>query len=230
MRQAHDQLTNAVDALRSFADPAIREAMGPRYGIHTDHAIGVAMADLLKLAKHLGTDHELALALWNHGLYEARMLACLVDDAAMVTPEQMDRWCADFDNWGICDTACFKLFDRAPEAWDKVQAWARRDPEFERRAAYALLASLALHRKDEADAPFLDGLALIEQASHDDRNFVRKAVSWALRAIGLRRSPTLQRATLQLAKKLAASGDRSQRWIGKDALRALQKTPSKAST
>jgi 3-methyladenine DNA glycosylase AlkD len=132
----------------------------------------------------------------------------------------MDRWARDFDNWAICDTVCFHLFDRTPHAWSKVAAWSRRREEFVRRAALALLAALALHDTRAPDAPFRRALALVERASTDDRNFVKKGASWALRSIG-RRSRPLHASAIRLARRLAASDDRAARWIGRDALRDL---------
>jgi 3-methyladenine DNA glycosylase AlkD len=155
-----------------------------------------------------------------YGWYEARMLATLVDEPARVTPAQMERWCGDFDNWGICDTACFMLFDRTPHAWSKVSAWAGRRGEFARRAAFALLACLALHDKEAGDRRFLDGLRLIERAAADDRNFVKKGVSWAIRSIG-RRNAALNAATVTVARRLSASESAAARWVGKGAVREL---------
>jgi len=154
------------------------------------------------------------------GWYDARMLAPFVDEPARVTPAQMDRWCRDFDNWGICDTACFVLFDRTPHAWGKVSKWAGRREEFVKRSAFALLASLAVHDKQSGDAPFLEALPLIEAAASDARNFVMKGVSWALRVTG-RRSQALNKATIAVSRRLAESTDASERWIGKGALREL---------
>jgi len=171
-------------------------------------------------AKKLGYDHELAQALWADGHYESRMLACFVADPALVTPAQMERWARDFDNWALCDTAAFHLFDRTPHAWKHVAAWAPRSEEFVRRAAFALLASLALHDRQAADAPFVRGLRLIERAAPDERNFVKKSVSWALRSIG-RRNRALNDAAVAVAKGLAASAKPAARWVGKDALREL---------
>ena len=154
------------------------------------------------------------------GWYEARMLTSFVDEVDRVTPSQMDRWCSDFDNWGICDTLCFHLFDRTPHAWSKVERWSSRRDEFVKRAAFALLASLALHDKASGDAPFLASLELVERASKDDRNFVKKGVNWALRSIG-RRNDSLRSAAVVLSRRLAESTDAPARWIGKDALRDL---------
>jgi 3-methyladenine DNA glycosylase AlkD len=137
----------------------------------------------------------------------------------------MDRWCRDFDNWGVVDTLCFKLFDRTPHAWTKVTQWAAKRGEFQKRAAFALLASLAGHDKSSGDAPFLDGLRLIEAAADDDRNFVKKGVNWALRRIGTR-NPVLRAAAIETATRLASSPQPSARWNGKDALRDLQKRGS----
>lgn len=212
----------ALEALRDLATNHDRENMA-KFGIETPKAFGVSMANLKRLAKISGRDHALAAALWATGWYEARMLASLVDDPALVTPEQMDAWLADFDNWGIVDTVCFCLFDRTPHAFAKVELWSRLEEEQQKRAAFALLACLALHSKGGDDAPFLAALPLIEDGARDDRNFVKKGVSWALRAIGQRKSPTLRVAALDLAHQLAASSDPAQRWVGKDAARDLTK-------
>jgi 3-methyladenine DNA glycosylase AlkD len=191
-----------------------------RYAIRSEKVFGVSVADTRRLAKRLGRDHVLAEALWATGWYEARMLAAFVDDPARVTPAQMDRWCRDFDNWAICDTVCFHLFDRTPHAWRKVERWAGRRDEFVKRAAFALLASLALHDKGLGDARFAGALSIVEGAAGDDRNFVKKSVSWALRGIG-GRSVGLNAAAVKLAQKLSTSPHASARWVGKDALRAF---------
>jgi 3-methyladenine DNA glycosylase AlkD len=212
----------ALAWLEDERDDAVRADMGPRYGIHTDRALGVPMARMKAVAKRLGTDHELAAALWATGLYEARIVASLVDDPAAVTAEQMDAWCAAFDNWAIVDTVCFNLFDRAPAAWEKVDEWARNDEEFVKRAAFALLWSLANHDRRDDDAPFAHGLALVEEAAGDGRHLVDKAVGMALRAIGKRRSG-LRGEALAVAERLAASDDPASRRIGRPAVRELQR-------
>lgn len=199
----------------------------PRFGITAASALGVSMANLRAYAKKIGRDHDLAAALWDTDVYEARLLATLVDEPARVTSAQMDAWCKEFDNWAICDTACFALFDRTPHAWSKIARWAARSDEFQKRAAFALLAAVALHDKKAPDAPFLDSLALVERASTDGRNFVKKGVSWALRSIGHRSLP-LHAAASALASRLAASDDAAARWIGKDAARDLGRALSKA--
>jgi 3-methyladenine DNA glycosylase AlkD len=160
--------------------------------------------------------------LWKSGWYEARMLTAFIDDPAQVTVGQMDRWAKDFDNWAICDALCFHLFDKAPHAWGRIAVWSRRREEFVKLAAFALLAGIALHDKKAPDAPFLRSLRLIERAASDNRNFVKKGVSWALRSIG-HRNRTLHAASIATATRLAASADASSRWIGKDTLQDLSR-------
>lgn len=218
-RSATARAQEAVAWLERNADPKTRAGMA-RYGIVTDRAFGLPMKALQEFAKGLGRDHALAEALWESGWYEARVVAAYVADPAAVTPEQMDRWAGDFDNWGICDTVCFVLFDRTPHAFGRIEAWARHRDEFVRRAAFALLASVALHDRETADARFVRCLRLVERAATDDRNFVKKGVSWSLRAIGHRTSG-LHASAVALAEELAASEDGTARWIGKDALRDL---------
>ena len=196
-----------------------REGMA-RYGLYSKNTLGVSVANIRVLAKRLGRDHDLALALWETGIYEARMLTTFVDEPDRVTPAQMDRWCRDFDSWGICDALCFHLFDKTPHAWKKIAKWSDARAEFVKRASFALLASVALHDKTAPDKPFLDSLSLIEGAATDDRNFVKKAVSWALRAIG-KRNPALHAAAVKLADRLAKSENPAARWTGKDTLRDL---------
>jgi 3-methyladenine DNA glycosylase AlkD len=191
-----------------------------RFGITAGKAFGVSIANIQALAKRLGRDHDLAAELWASGWYEARLLSSFVDEPARVTPRQMDRWCRDFDNWGICDTVCFHLFDRTEFAWAKVGEWHDRRDEFVKRAAFALLACLALHDKRTGDAAFLEGLELIERAATDERNFVKKGVSWALRLIG-RRNAALNAAAVTVARRLSDSPNAAARWIGKGAVKEL---------
>lgn len=229
MDAAPEQRVEAVlAALQCAADPKVLADMGPRYGIVTDKAMGVAMNRMQAIAKPLRPDHALAEALWATGWYEARMVACMVDDPALVTPEQMDRWRADFDNWGIVDTVCFKLWDQVAHAPAKAVEWCGTNDEFGRRTGFALMACLALHGKGD-EAFFLDGLKLIERCATDERNFVKKGVNWALRAIGGKKNPALRAAARETAGRLAASSDRTARWNGKDALRAFAKADAKGA-
>jgi 3-methyladenine DNA glycosylase AlkD len=190
-----------------------------RYAIPSDHAFGVAMRDVQAVAKALGKNHALAAELWASGWYEARLLACYVDNPAEVTVKQMDDWCRDFDNWAIVDTVCFALFKRVPHAWRKVEAWASKKDEFARRGAFALIWALA--GGDGEDEPFYRGLELIEQAATDERNFVKKSVNMALRATG-KRGLSLHKAAVETAKRLAGSENPAARWIGRDALKELE--------
>jgi len=209
-------------ALSAAASDKVRDEMGPRFGLVVDKAMGVAMNRMQAVARPLKPDHELAQALWDTGWYEARMVACMVDDPAQVTPAQMDRWRADFDNWGIADTVCFKLFDQVPGAAAMIPKWCALNDEFGRRGGFALMACMALHGTGE-EADFLKGLKLIEACATDERNFVKKGVNWALRAIGGKKKPRLRAEARATAVRLAASADKTARWIGRDAMRAFAK-------
>lgn len=213
---------DVVAWLRKQGTKKTRDAM-PRYALPAEKAFGVAVGVMRKEAKRIGRNHELALALWQHDWYEARMMAAFLGEPEKLTSAQMDRWCKDFDNWGITDTVCFHLFDLSPLAWEKVPKWAGKKDEWVRRAGFALLASLGAHDKASPDARFIAALPLIEKAATDDRNFVRKGVSWALRSIG-RRRPGVKAAAAKLAKKLAASEDAAARTTGKEAVRQFGKS------
>lgn len=205
--------------LKRKGTAATRRSMA-RYGIVAKRAFGVPMGTLLVLGKKLGTDQALSLALWRSGWYEARLLASLVGDPAQVTRRQMDAWARSFENWGDCDTACFKLFDRVPFAGEKAVQWSASPREFVKRGGFALMACLALHRKEEPDTRFARFLPLVAKGARDPRNFVKKGVVWALRGIGSR-SPALRTASLDVARRLAASADAPSRWVGTTALREL---------
>ncbi len=214
----------ATDILRELKRRGDRKAAAglARYGIDASNAFGVSVGDLKTMARRIGRHHQLALELWSTGQYEARMIAPFVDEPARVTPSQMDRWAGDFDNWAICDAACFHLFDRTPHAWGRIRAWSGDRREFVKRGAFALLASVALHDKAAPDAPFLRALPLVRRAARDDRNFVKKGVSWALRSVG-RRNATLHRAAVLTGEALSNADDPTSRWIGRDALRDLNR-------
>lgn len=193
-----------------------------RYGIVAPKALGVTVGEIKKYAQQIGTDHDLALALWDSGWYEARLLAAFVDDARQVTVRQMNAWAATFDNWAVVDTVCFSLFDRAPDRWKMIPVWARAKPEFKKRAAFALLWSLSRHDKSAPDTAFIACLPLIEQGAQDSRHFVKKAVDMALRAVGTR-SPVLHQACMESAQRLSQSHEEAPRWVGSHALRELAK-------
>jgi 3-methyladenine DNA glycosylase AlkD len=214
-----DEVLSALTWLKRHSTKATRDGMA-KYGLPSDNAFGVTMSNIQVLARRIGRNHELAAGLWGTGWYEPRMLTSFVDEPERVTPAQMDRWCKDFDNWGICDTLCFNLFDRTPHAWKKVAQWCDRREEFVKRAAFALLWSLTVHDKHAADEQFAQGLLLIQRAATDERHFVKKAVNMALRAIG-KRNAALNAAAVAVARRLADSPDAAPRWVGKDALREL---------
>jgi len=216
---ADPRVTSALRWLEKHASKSVRDGMS-RYAIPNEHALGVRMGDIQKLARQLGRDHALALELWKTGVYEAQMLSAYVDEPARVTAAQMDAQARAFDNWAICDTLCFALWVQTPHAFAKIRKWASGRDEYVKRASFALLASVALKDKTAPDAQFLRGLTLIEKASTDERNFVKKAVNWALRGIGSR-NRALNEAALALARQLASSTGPGPRWIGKDALRQL---------
>jgi 3-methyladenine DNA glycosylase AlkD len=219
MAAASPAVAEIIAWLKRTGSPKAAAGLG-RYGLPARHAYGIPVAVLQKYAKAIGTNHDLALKLWEAGSLEARILASFLGDAAKVTPAMMDRWCRDFDNWGTTDTACFKLFDRSPHAWKMIPKWVRQKGEFQKRAGFVLIACLAQHDKDAADAHFARFFPMIETAAADDRNFVKKGVSWALRGLGHRSRP-LHAAALELARKLAASDNPAERWVGKDALRDI---------
>jgi len=192
-----------------------------RFGIDTIRAVGVTVTELRRFARDLGHDHELAAALWASGVHEARLLASLVDEPAMVSEAQMEAWVADLDSWDVCDGVCGNLFDRTPFALDKAVEWSSREPEFEKRAAFALMASAAVHRKDLPDAAFASLLPVIRAQAIDERNYVKKAVSWALRQIG-KRSSGLNVRAIRTAEQIERIDSRAARWVARDALRELR--------
>jgi 3-methyladenine DNA glycosylase AlkD len=217
---AAERAREVVRTLERMGDPARVEGM-KRYRIDTSSAVGVSVTELRRIARGLGHDHELAAALWVSGVHEARILASLVDEPARVSEAQMDAWVADLDSWDVCDAVCGNLFDRTPFALDKAVEWSTREPEFERRAGFALMAWAAVHRKDLPDAAFASLLPLIRERSIDDRNYVKKAVSWALRQIG-KRSAGLNTKAIGTGVQIERMDARSSRWIARDALRELR--------
>ena len=218
-RPVEGQVQEALKWLKRNATKATLDGMA-RYAIPSDKALGVSMSTIQKLAKQLGRNHALAAALWETDVYEARTLAAYVEEPDKITAAQMDRWCRDFDNWAICDTLCFALFDRTPHAWQKVAQWSDKRAEYVKRAAFALLWGLTVHDKHASDEQFAQGLSYIERAATDERHFVKKSVNMALRATG-KRNATLNAAAVAVARRLVASPHASAQWIGKDALREL---------
>ena len=206
--------------LRSLADPARRPGMAT-VGINVDRALGVSIPNLRKLGRRHRTDHDLALALWGTQIHEARILASMVDDPAAVTPEQMEDWVADLDSWDLCDQVCSNLFDATPFATGKAREWTRRPEEYVKRAGFTLIAALAVHDHTSTDRAFIAWFPAIRRGASDERNYVKKAVNWALRGIG-KRNLALNAAAIAEAELLTASEHRSARWIARDALRELR--------
>jgi 3-methyladenine DNA glycosylase AlkD len=209
-----------VENLKTFGTPEHLEGM-VQYGISGNNSLGVSIPDIRRLA-HGRRDHQLALDLWATGIHEARILAAFVDDPARVMPEQMDAWVADFDSWDVCDQVCISLFDKTPQAVQKAKEWSGRPEEFVKRAGFALMAALAWHDKKAPDNLFQQFLPFIIRESSDGRNFVKKAVNWALRQIG-KRNEVLRLAAIQTAQDIQALGTSAGRWIAADALRELTK-------
>lgn len=214
-----------VERLRALGTPENVAGMA-RFGINPDHAVGVSVTTLRRMARETGKDHALALALWATGVHEARILASMVEEPERVTRAQAERWVRAFDSWDLCDQCCMNLFRKTPHAWDLARQWTGREETFGKRAGFALLATLAVHEKEAPDEAFRAFLPVIEAEAKDPRNFVRKAVNWALRQIG-KRDPALRKEALALARRLAASDERSARWVGKDAVRELEKPARK---
>jgi 3-methyladenine DNA glycosylase AlkD len=203
--------------LRSMGSARDREGMA-RFGINVENALGISVTALRKLGRRLPKDHRLAGELWDSGIHEARILASIVDTPELVTRTQMERWARAFDSWDLCDQVCMNLFWATPFAHEKIVAWSGRRGEFVKRAAFAMIASAAVKDRGAPDQRFLDYLPLIDREAGDDRNFVRKAVSWALRQVG-KRDAELHGPALEVARKLAEAPET--RWVGGDALREL---------
>ena len=213
------RVTSLLKRLRSLADPEAVSGMA-RYGIVSNVVLGISVADLRPLAKEIGKDHWLAQLLWKTGILEARFLALFIDEPEQVTEAQLERWVMSFDNWAICDGCCLHLFDRTRFAWKKAAEWSHRKEEFVRRAGFALMAVLAVHDKYADDSKFTNLLPLIQNASTDERNSVKKGVNWALRQIGKRNS-TLHKYAVKTAREIRTINSSSARWIASDALREL---------
>jgi 3-methyladenine DNA glycosylase AlkD len=206
--------------MQALADPKVREKM-PRFGVNVPRAYGISSPVLHSLARRIGKHHRLAQELWKTGIHEARILATLIGESEKVTSAEMDRWVRDFDSWDVVDAACCYLYPEAKPAWRKVAAWSRRHEEFVKRASFSLVAYLSYKDKAAPDARFAQFLRVIEREAHDERNFVKKAVNWALRNIG-KRNKCLNREAIRAAERIRRQGSRAARWIAADALRELK--------
>jgi 3-methyladenine DNA glycosylase AlkD len=207
--------------LRTLGSEKNRQGMA-RFGINVANACGVSMESLRPIAREHRRNHALAQELWETGVHEARILACCIEDPGKAGLEQLDRWVQDLDSWDVTDQFCNKLVVKTSHAWPLASDWAVRPEEYVRRAGFSLMAQLAVHDKAALDREFLPLLVLIESTAHDERNFVKKAVNWALRQIG-KRNQTLRREAVALAKRLLLLESKSARWIARDALRELEK-------
>jgi 3-methyladenine DNA glycosylase AlkD len=213
-------LDSVLKRLKSQARPDQLKGMA-RFGMTVEKRLGISMPDLRAMAKELGKDHELALELWKTGIAEARIVAALVDDPKKLTEAQMEDWVKDVDSWDVCDQLCMNLFEKVPLAWQKIIDWSERDEEFVKRTAFSLMACLAWHDKKAKNEKFIELLPVIVKNANDDRNFVRKAVNWALRNIG-KRNPELNKAAIDAAKEIQKIDTKTARWIAADAIRELE--------
>jgi 3-methyladenine DNA glycosylase AlkD len=223
-----ERLKTALSLLQDNARPGELAGMA-RFGIVGDGRLGLSMPTMRQIAKKWGHDHPLALALWNTGIPDARIVAGMVANPAQLTSRQMDAWAKGFESWDVCDQVCGSAFLASPLAWKKVEDWAPRGEEFVRRAAFSLLATLAVHDKQAGDAQFIRALPLLEAAACDERNFVKKSVNWALRNIG-KRNPALHAEAVAAALRIQQQGSKPARWIAADALRELTRDPQKKQT
>jgi len=206
--------------LKGQANPANVAGM-QRYGINPHGTLGIPIPVLRKIARQIGKDHPLSHELWASGLHEARILAAFIADPTEMSTKMMEKWASDFDSWDVCDQVCSNLFDRSPLAVQKAFEWSSRQETFVKRAGFTIMASLAVHDKTMSDEIFIKFLNLIEQQSQDERNFVKKAVNWALRGIG-KRNKTLNTAALETARRILNQDTRAARWIARDALKELE--------
>jgi 3-methyladenine DNA glycosylase AlkD len=213
------QYPEIMDYLKSMANPESVKGMA-RYGINPELAYGVSIPTLRAIAKKAGRDHALAEKLWSSGIHEARILASMIDDHRHVTSEQMDRWARDFNSWDLCDQCCNNLFRKVKFAGNKAVAWSPRAEEFVKRAGFVLMACLAVHDKTAGNEEFLAYLPIIQNESQDPRNFVKKAINWALRQIG-KRNTDLNRAAIESANEIGRLNSGSAKWIAADAIREL---------
>jgi len=213
------QYEDILRRLKLLSNPKAVEGMA-RFGINPENTYGVSIPNLRKIAKETGKDHSLAQQLWASGIHEAQILASMIDDPDQVTEKQMDLWIKDFNSWDVCDQCCMNLFSKTPMAWRKAVEWAKREKEFEKRAGFALMACLAWYDRESPDTNFSVFLSVIKQESSDNRNYVKKAVNWALRNIG-KRNLNLNQQAVETAKEIQKIDSKSAKWIASDAIREL---------
>jgi 3-methyladenine DNA glycosylase AlkD len=210
---------DVLNKLRKKARPDQLKGMA-RYGIVIEKRLGVSVPEMRRLAKELGKNHKLALSLWKTGIPEAKIIAAMIDEPEKVTENQMEDWVKDINSWDVCDQVCMNLFEKTPLAWKKIRDWSKREEEFVKRTAYALIACLAWHDKEADDMKFIKLFPVIEFGATDERNFVKKAVNWALRNIG-KRNRKLNKAAINTARKIGHINSKAARWVASDAIREL---------
>ncbi len=213
------QHTEIIEKIKALSDPEAVKGMA-RFGINPENTYGVSVWELRRMAKEIGQDHTLAKQLWASGIHEARLLATFTGEPEMVTEAQMESWVKDFDSWDICDMCCSNLFDKTKFARTKAIEWSRREEEFVKRAGFVLMAALSVHDKKAADEDFIQFMPIIKREATDNRNFVKKAVNWALRQIG-KRNLNLNKMAVEMAEEIKQIDSKSARWIAADAIREL---------
>ncbi len=219
IRNMDKNSSQVIKKLKSLSNPKNVEGMA-RFGINPQKALGVNVPVLRQMAKEIGRNHQLALRLWQSEIHEARILASMIDEIDKVTEKQMENWVGEFNSWDLCDQTCMNLFDKLPLAWSKAIEWVKQEKEFIRRAGFALMACLAWHEKKDKDKKFLKFFPLIKKYSTDERNFVKKAVNWALRQIG-KRNKSLNKEAIKVAQEILKINNKTAKWIAADALREL---------
>jgi len=213
-------LEDILVKLKKKARPDQLEGMA-RYGMAVERRLGVSIPELRLLAKETGRNHELALELWKTGIDEARILAAMIDDPQKLTEDQMEDWVKDINSWDVCDQVCMNLFEKSPLAWKKIRDWSVREEEFVKRTAFSLIACLAWHDKKMEDDKFIALFPVIREGATDERNFVKKAVNWAMRNIG-KRNRNLNKVVVDFAKEIQRLDSKSARWIATDAIKELE--------
>ena len=216
-------MDNVEEVLTKLKDKARLDQLKgmARYGITVERRFGTSVPDIRKIAKELGKNHKLALKLWRTGIAEAMIVAAMIDEHNKLTKEQMDDWVKDFDSWDVCDQVCMNLFKNTPFAWTKILDWSEREEEFVKRTAYALLACLAWHDKKAEDETFIKLFPVIKRGATDERNYVKKAVNWALRNIG-KRNLNLNKATIAVAREIQQIDSKAANWIASNAIKELE--------
>jgi 3-methyladenine DNA glycosylase AlkD len=221
-------MTSAEEVLKKLKAKARPDQLAGmvRYGMTGKRRLGVSVPDMRKMAKELGKDHKLAIELWRTGIAESRIVAAMIDEPGKLSEVQMEDWVKDIDSWDVCDQVCMNLFEKTPLAWKKILDWSKREEEFVKRTAFALIACLAWHDKDAEDEKFIKLLPVMKREATDERDLVKKAVNWALRNIG-KRNPSLNKAAIKTAKEILTIDSKAARWIASDAVRELESEPVK---